>query len=104
MNAAWQAGGRDAGPRTSIARLLPHRIVHVKLHEVSRRLVRIGKQRSIGVKCSRHRLVAIDGLAVRDQAARPIEMPNYGIVAGCAVRGARRIPIRSHLSTCMEHS
>ncbi|EMN1926425.1 hypothetical protein RVV18_000788 [Burkholderia ambifaria] len=60
--------------------------------------------RSIAVTCWRHRLVAIDGLAVRDQAARPSGMPNYGIVAGCAVRGARRIPIRSHLSTCMEHS
>jgi len=42
LNAPWQSG--DAGPRTSIARLLPHRIVHVKLDEVSRRLALIGKQ------------------------------------------------------------
>ncbi|WP_448167744.1 hypothetical protein [Burkholderia ambifaria] len=60
--------------------------------------------KSIGVTCPRQRPVAIDGLAVRDQAARPSWLPNYGIVAGCVVRGARCIPIRSHLSTCMEHS
>jgi len=107
LNAAWQSGGPDAGPRTSIARLLANRIVHVKLLEVSRRLVRIGKQQ-VGRRrvfaATPFCLVASDGLAVRHQAARPSGMPNYGIVAECAARVAPRIPIHSHHSTRMEHS
>ncbi|WP_175798188.1 hypothetical protein [Burkholderia ambifaria] len=103
----WQSGGPDAGPRTSIARLLANRIVHVKLLEVSRRLALIGKppvDRRRVFAATPLRLIAINGLAVPHRSARPIAMPKYGIVAGCAVRDARRVTIRSHHSTRMEQS